>query len=202
MERKNVSIRTYKRKSQIWFGTEADSFSYDFVWNPIRRWDRGSLYLWCQRKSGNPYPCHWVCVDLWIWQHGPYRRDHGKWRGEKILYLWCPWKRDFHDRRGREHHLVCLYLKRAACKSDRCPWKWNGIPIWCLWPAHWDPPVWCRGKPEGRYRSIRYGCKTFGSRETEWKETVVPDHPLYQRPAGTGHRNCRCTGTEGNLHLW
>ncbi|WP_347991941.1 hypothetical protein [Mediterraneibacter faecis] len=33
MERKNISIRTYKRKSQIWFGTEADSFSYDFVWH-------------------------------------------------------------------------------------------------------------------------------------------------------------------------
>ena len=30
MERKNISIRTYKRKAQIWFGTEADSFSYDF----------------------------------------------------------------------------------------------------------------------------------------------------------------------------
>ena len=33
MERKNISIRTYKRKAQIWFGTEADSFSYDFVWH-------------------------------------------------------------------------------------------------------------------------------------------------------------------------
>ncbi len=33
MERKNVSIRTYKRKPQIWFGTEVDSFSYDFVWH-------------------------------------------------------------------------------------------------------------------------------------------------------------------------
>ena len=33
MERKNVSIRTYKRKPQIWFGIEADSFSYDFVWH-------------------------------------------------------------------------------------------------------------------------------------------------------------------------
>ena len=41
----------------------------------------------------------------------------------------------------------------------------------------------------------------FGSRETEWKKPAVSDHPLYQRPAGTGHRNCRCTGTEGNLHL-
>ena len=37
MERKNTSIRTYKRKPQIWFGTEADSFSYDFVWHlPIQ----------------------------------------------------------------------------------------------------------------------------------------------------------------------
>ena len=33
MERKNISIKTYKREPQIWFGTEADSFSYDFVWH-------------------------------------------------------------------------------------------------------------------------------------------------------------------------
>ena len=33
MERKATSIKTYKRKQQIWFGTEADSFSYDFVWH-------------------------------------------------------------------------------------------------------------------------------------------------------------------------
>lgn len=33
MGRNNISIKTYKRKPQIWFGTEADSFSYDFVWH-------------------------------------------------------------------------------------------------------------------------------------------------------------------------
>ena len=37
--------------------------------------------------------------------------------------------------------------------------------------------------------------------ETEWKKPKAPDHPLYQRPAGTGHRNDGCTGTEGNLYL-
>ena len=37
-------------------------------------------------------------------------------------------------------------------------------------------------------------CRAFGSGETEWKKPKAPDHPLYQRPAGTGHRNDRCTG--------
>ena len=44
MERKNMSIRTYKRKPQIWFGTEADSFSYDFVWHlPLQMYLDGDI---------------------------------------------------------------------------------------------------------------------------------------------------------------
>ena len=52
MERKNVSIRTYKRKSQIWFGTEADSFSYDFVWHlPLQMYLDGDILSF--KREGN-----------------------------------------------------------------------------------------------------------------------------------------------------
>jgi len=52
MEKDNISIRTYKRKPQIWFGTEADSFSYDFVWHlPMQMYlDGDSLNL---KREGN-----------------------------------------------------------------------------------------------------------------------------------------------------
>ena len=32
MENNHVLTKTYKRKPQIWFGTEADSFPFDFIW--------------------------------------------------------------------------------------------------------------------------------------------------------------------------
>ena len=52
MERNNISIRTYKRKPQIWFGTEADSFSYDFVWHlPIQMYLDGDILRF--KREGN-----------------------------------------------------------------------------------------------------------------------------------------------------
>lgn len=65
MGRKYASIRTYKRKPQIWFGTEADSFSYDFVWHlPIQMCLDGenlNLKREVKRESGtvdHPAPLH------------------------------------------------------------------------------------------------------------------------------------------------
>ena len=52
MERKNISIKTYKREPQIWFGTEADSFSYDFVWHlPMQMYLDGDMLS--LKREGN-----------------------------------------------------------------------------------------------------------------------------------------------------
>ena len=52
MGRNNISIKTYKREPQIWFGTEADSFSYDFVWHlPMQMYLDGDMLS--LKREGN-----------------------------------------------------------------------------------------------------------------------------------------------------
>lgn len=63
MENNHVLTKTYKRKPQIWFGTEADSFPFDFIWTfPLQMCLEGDL-LYIKKEGEVLVSLNDACVE-------------------------------------------------------------------------------------------------------------------------------------------
>ena len=201
MERKNVSIRTYKRKSQI--GSEQKRIRFLTTLYEIRYAD-GTEEAFTYDANGN-LETHTLATGF-VLTYGYDSMDRiveitGS-EGERKSYTYDALGNvtSMTDGEGNITRYAYTLSGQLAKVTDALGNETEYQYDVC------DRLIEIRqygaeGSLKGDTEVSGMDAKLLEAERQNGRKTVVPDHPLYQRPAGTGHRNCRCTGTEGNLHL-